>query len=177
MVPERGVHRSEEQDHPPLGAARDAARSTADQGTQPAYVFGAICPAKGKGVGLFMSHRDNQAMSACPAEIGAVVASDTHAVLVFDGAGWHSSKGLVVHNNIALMPLPPYTISDPFPPSGRPDVARGPIEQHLIGDVVLKCDDMFADRRLGGNRVMGSNRIDDAGVLIADPCIVIRRAQ
>ena len=30
------------------------------------------------------------------------------ALLIFDGAGWHSSPKLVVPENIVLMPLPPY---------------------------------------------------------------------
>ena len=32
-----------------------------------------------------------------------------HAVLVLDGAGWHSGRDLVVPDNISLLTLPPYS--------------------------------------------------------------------
>jgi hypothetical protein len=78
-----------------------------DQRTQSAYIFGAICPRKGKGAGLVMPRCDTQAMTAHLAEISAAVEPGTHAVLILDRAGWHISKALVVPDNITLMPLPP----------------------------------------------------------------------
>ena len=42
------------------------------------------------------------------AEISKAVASDAHAVLVLDGAGWHGAKALTVPENITLLPLPRY---------------------------------------------------------------------
>ena len=74
-----------------------------------AYLFGAICPERGVGAGLVMPCADTQAMTAHLAEISAVVAPGAHAVLVRDGAGWHSSAALVVPENITLLPLPPYS--------------------------------------------------------------------
>lgn len=41
------------------------------------------------------------------AEISAAVAPGAHAVLLLDQAGWHSSRDLVVPDNITLLPLPP----------------------------------------------------------------------
>jgi hypothetical protein len=40
------------------------------------------------------------------AEIGRRVSPGAHAVLVLDGAGWHSSPRLRVPANISLLPLP-----------------------------------------------------------------------
>ena len=74
-----------------------------------AYLFGAVCPERGVGAGLVMPYADTQAMTAHLAEISAVVAPGAHAVLVLDGAGWHSSAALVVPENITLLPLPPYS--------------------------------------------------------------------
>ena len=31
-----------------------------------------------------------------------------HALLVLDGVGWHSGKGLAVPDNLSLLTLPPY---------------------------------------------------------------------
>jgi transposase len=41
------------------------------------------------------------------AEISRSVAARAHAVLMLDGAGWHSAHDLVVPGNITLLPLPP----------------------------------------------------------------------
>ena len=42
------------------------------------------------------------------AEIAKTVATDAHALLIVDGAGWHDSKDLRVPDNITLLKLPPY---------------------------------------------------------------------
>ena len=47
-------------------------------------------------------------MSAHLAEIAHNGAPGAHAVLILDGAGWHGAKGLVVPDNITLLPLTPY---------------------------------------------------------------------
>lgn len=49
------------------------------------------------------------AMNAHLAEIARTVAPGAHAVLVIDGAGWHSAKALTVPDNISLLRLPPYS--------------------------------------------------------------------
>lgn len=78
-----------------------------DQRTKWAYIFGAICPAKGKGAGLVMPYADTHAMSLHLAEISAQVEPGAHAVILVDQAGWHMTPKLVVPDNITLMELPP----------------------------------------------------------------------
>jgi len=74
-----------------------------------AYLFGAICPARGVGAAIIMPTVNTEAMNEHLAEIGAQVASGAHAVLVLDGAGWHQAgERLIVPSNITLLPLPPY---------------------------------------------------------------------
>ena len=48
-------------------------------------------------------------MNAHLAEIGRHVSPGAHAILVIDGAGWHSSRDLVVPTNITLLTLPPHS--------------------------------------------------------------------
>ncbi len=48
-------------------------RAPHDQRTKWAYIFGAICPKKGKGAGLVMPWCDTQAMAAHLAEISKAV--------------------------------------------------------------------------------------------------------
>ncbi len=78
--------------------ARRGTRPSAphDQRTAWAYIFGAICPEKGKGAGLVL-----------PYEVSQAVAPGAHAVLMLDQAGWHVSPKLRVPDNITLLPLPP----------------------------------------------------------------------
>jgi len=89
--------------------ARRGTRPSApqDQRTRWAYVFGAICPAKGKAAGLVMPWADTPAMSLHLAEISQAVDPGAHAVVILDQAGWHMSRHLVVPDNITLLPLPP----------------------------------------------------------------------
>ena len=56
-------------------------RAPRDQRTEWAYIFGAICPAKGKGAGLVMPWCDTDAMAAHLIEISAAVDPGAHAVL------------------------------------------------------------------------------------------------
>ena len=46
-------------------------------------------------------------MNAHLAEVSTAVDANAHAVVLLDQAGWHTSKKLVVPDNITLMPLPP----------------------------------------------------------------------
>ena len=69
-------------------------RAPRDQRTEWAYIFGAICPAKGKGAGLVMPWCDTDAMAAHLIEISAAVDPGAHAVLIVEGRlaldGWRS---------------------------------------------------------------------------------------
>jgi hypothetical protein len=76
-----------------------------------AYLFGAICPARGVGAAIIMPTANIEAMSEHLKEISTQVASGAHCVLICDGAGWHRAGGeLVVPDNITLLPLPPYSL-------------------------------------------------------------------
>ena len=71
-------------------------------------MFGAICPARGTGAALVMPTVSIEAMNQHLAEISTCVSLGAIALLILDGAGWHSSPHLIVPENIVLMPLPPY---------------------------------------------------------------------
>ena len=77
-----------------------------DQRTASAYIFGAICPAHGKGAGLVLPRCTTQGMTLHLNEISQAVAPGAHALVLVDRAGWHQSKRLVVPDNITLVPLP-----------------------------------------------------------------------
>jgi hypothetical protein len=62
-------------------------RAPHDQPTAWAYIFGAICPAQGKGAGLVLPWCNTHAMNLHLQEISAAVTPRAHAVLIVDQAG------------------------------------------------------------------------------------------
>lgn len=85
-------------------------RAPRDQRYKWAYLFGAICPARGVGAAWVVPHADIWSMNLHLQEISRQVAPGAHAVVVLDGAGWHRTGGrLRVPDNISLLRLPPYS--------------------------------------------------------------------
>ena len=78
-----------------------------DQRTQSVYIFGAICPAEGKAAGLILPFCNTTAMNLQLAELSQAVATDAHAVVLMDQAGWHTSDKLDLPANISILLLPP----------------------------------------------------------------------
>ncbi len=78
-----------------------------DQRTRSAYIFGAICPARGTGAALVLPKCNTAAMNLHLREISAAVEPGAHAIVTVDQAGWHFSKALEIPDNITLLPLPP----------------------------------------------------------------------
>ena len=78
-----------------------------DQRTASTYIFGAICPALGKGAALILPHRNTRAMNLHLAEIAQAIEPGAHAVLLVDQAGWHLSHRLIVPPNMSIVPMPP----------------------------------------------------------------------
>jgi transposase len=81
-------------------------RQPADQRYENAYLFGAICPARGTGAALALPFANTEAMQLHLDEISRNVAKGAHAVLLADRAGWHTTAALVVPKNITLILLP-----------------------------------------------------------------------
>ncbi len=81
-------------------------RLPADQRYQNAYIFGAICPARGKGAALLLPYANTEAMQMHLDEISRHVARKAHAVLLMDRAGWHTTGKLKVPKNITIILLP-----------------------------------------------------------------------
>lgn len=81
-------------------------RQPKDQRYESAYLFGAICPARGTGAALVMPRAETEAMQFHLAEISWAVRPGSHAVLVLDRAGWHTTPALKVPDNISLLFLP-----------------------------------------------------------------------
>ena len=75
-----------------------------------AYIFGAICPARGVGAAMIMPAANTKGMTEHLKELSTQVAPNSIAVVICDGAGWHQrGKHLIVPDNIRLLSLPPYS--------------------------------------------------------------------
>ncbi len=104
------------QDEARIGQKNKITRRWAKRGTRPsapkdqrtcsAYIFGAICPARGIGAGLILPRCNTDAMNLHLKEISTAVAPSAHAVLLVDRAGWHLAKDMKTPDNITLLPLP-----------------------------------------------------------------------
>ncbi len=81
-------------------------RQPADQRYDNAYLFGAICPARGTGAALALPFADTEAMQLHLDEISSHVAKGAHAALILDRAGWHTTPNLVMPTNITPILLP-----------------------------------------------------------------------
>ncbi len=81
-------------------------RQPADQRYKSVYLFGAICPTRGKGAALALPFADTEAMQLHIDEISRHVARSAHAVLLMDRAGWHTTAKLKIPKNITPIFLP-----------------------------------------------------------------------
>jgi len=108
------------QDEARVGQQGTLTRIWAERGSRPpaprdqrydwAYLFGAVCPARGTGAGLVLPDANTEAMNLHLGELGRHVTPGRHAVVVLDRAGWHQVGGrLRVPDNISLLPLPSYS--------------------------------------------------------------------
>jgi len=106
------------QDEARVGQQGTVTRIWAQRGTRPrmqrdrrftwAYIFGAICPARGAGCAIVMPTVNIEAMNKHLAETSKCVADGAVALMLLDGAGWHRSPQVEVPENIVLLPLPAY---------------------------------------------------------------------
>mgnify|MGYP001295002258 CR=1 FL=1 len=105
------------QDEARIGQKNKITRRWAKRGTRPsapkdqrtcsAYIFGAICPARGVGAALVLPRCNTAAMNLHLQEISVAVAPGAHAIVIVDQAGWHFSRTLEIPDNITLLLLPP----------------------------------------------------------------------
>ena len=107
------------QDEAKIGQQGTLTYAWADKGSRPlaprdcrynwAYIFGAVCPARGTGAALVLLYANKEAMTLHMVEIGQGVMPGAHAVVFTDGAGWHKPGGkLQLPDNVSTLLLPAY---------------------------------------------------------------------
>lgn len=91
--------------------AKKGSRPTAVRQTAYQYLWmlAAVCPETGHSAGLIAPHLDARYVNAFLQEFSQALAPDEHAVLLWDGAGFHRSGKLQVPANITTVTLPAYS--------------------------------------------------------------------
>jgi putative transposase len=72
------------------------------------YAYGAVEPQRGDSFFLVLPYCNTVCMNIFLQELSKKYPED-YIVLVGDRAAWHTSNGLVIPENIEIIPLPPYT--------------------------------------------------------------------
>ena len=90
----------------PRGSRPTAVKQTEYQW---AYIAAAVNPRTGRALGLITPEMDTSVMNDLLVNLSKELGEGRHAVLVWDGAGYHTSGRLEVPPNITLLPLPPYS--------------------------------------------------------------------
>lgn len=67
-----------------------------------------VCPATGRAEGLIAPALNTGIMQTFLDQWSATLPTGTHAVLVWDGAGYHGAAALRVPGNVTVVGLPPY---------------------------------------------------------------------
>ena len=72
------------------------------------YVIGAVCPGTGQTVGLLSPSINTNIINVFFEQFGKETNPNVHVVMVWDKAGFHTSKDLKVPENVTIAPLPAY---------------------------------------------------------------------
>jgi transposase len=73
------------------------------------WVLAAVCPETGHAEGLISPRLNTHMINVFLEQLSRTIPADEHAVLLWDGAGFHRSKELQTPTNITLITLPPYS--------------------------------------------------------------------
>jgi len=91
--------------------AQRGTRPTAVRQTEYGYlwVLGAVCPATGHAEGLLSPRLNTSVVNLFLEQFSGTLGADEHAVLIWDGAGFHTSGALRVPANVSVVQLPAYS--------------------------------------------------------------------
>ena len=72
-------------------------------------MIAAAGPATGAAAGIIRPHLDTDTINVFLGEFSRPLAPEVHAVLIWDNAGFHTSRSQEVPENVTLIGLPPYS--------------------------------------------------------------------
>lgn len=105
------------QDEARFGQQNTTTRLWAERGSRPravkqqqfeyAYLFGSVCPTRGIGEAMVVPWVNKEIMVEHLKQISAVTEKGRHAVVIMDGAGWHTNDIAQEFHNLSIIKLPP----------------------------------------------------------------------
>ncbi len=84
-------------------------RAVRQNGREWLYVLMAVCVSTGAASALIMPELNAGVLNLFLEQFARELPAGVHAVLIWDGAGYHTSGELVVPGNVSLIRLPPYS--------------------------------------------------------------------
>ena len=84
-------------------------RAVRQNGREWLYVLMAVCAATGAASALIMPELNTAVVNLFLEQFSRELPAGVHAVLIWDGAGYHTGGDLVVPGNVSLIQLPPYS--------------------------------------------------------------------
>src|SRR5512147_1148396 len=84
-------------------------RAVRQTGFTSLYVLAAVCAATGAVSALIMPELNTVVINLFLEQFSRELPAGVHAVLIWDGAGFHTGAELVVPSNVSLIQLPPYS--------------------------------------------------------------------
>jgi transposase len=127
-------------------------RAVRQNGREWLYVLMAVCVGTGATSALIMPALDTEVLNLFLEQFARGLPAGVHAVLIWDGAGYHTSGDLVVPGNVSLIQLPPY--SPELNPvenlwhylrshhwSNRPYEGYKGLEREAVRSLCAVCDD------------------------------------
>ncbi|MBG0756673.1 transposase [Vibrio cidicii] len=107
------------QDEARFGQQNTTTRLWAEKATRPravkqqqfeyAYLFGSVCPARGIGEAMIVPWVNKEIMIEHLKQISANTEKGRHAVIIMDGASWHTNDIAEPFSNVSIIKLPPYS--------------------------------------------------------------------
>ena len=73
------------------------------------YVIGSVCPQTGQSIGLLSPYMDVEVMNVYLEQFSRELTAGVHALLLWDQAGFHTSRRLKIPANVSLVCLPAYS--------------------------------------------------------------------
>ncbi len=84
-------------------------RAVRQQGRTSLDAMAAVCVTTGAVSAMLVSGLDIEVLNAFLRQVARELPTGVHAVLIWDGAGYHTGAGLEVPANLSLILLPPYS--------------------------------------------------------------------
>ncbi|MDP2559924.1 IS630 family transposase [Psychrobium sp. 1_MG-2023] len=84
-------------------------RAVQQQQFEYAYMYGAVCPATGETEAIITPLVSKEMMIQHLSQISEKTEAGRYAVLIMDGAGWHTDDIAFEFDNLSIIKLPPYS--------------------------------------------------------------------